>query len=153
MNRTQRRQAERDARRGKVYHERVVPLPALLDEFTVFDMPQTMLDKLINGEIESVHGVPVFYDNEGGLNEICPALQGWIYTWQRINEKLNANIDLAPLQCINNKLNADSIITMNEVMAARQSLDGMRKFFRSTDRKAVCEITKTAQIAMLLEQA
>lgn len=151
MNRTERRQAERNQRRGKIYTERIVPLPSLFDEFTVFDMPQTMLDKLLNGEIEAVQGVPVFYDNEGKLNEICPALQGWIFTWQHINEKLNAGINLAPLQRINNKLNAASPITMNEVIAARVSLDTMRKFFRSADRKAITDITKTAQIALLME--
>jgi len=55
MNRTQRRLAERNERRGTVYTERVKPLPALLDEFTVFDMPQTIIDQLKNGAIDAAN--------------------------------------------------------------------------------------------------
>lgn len=151
MNRTQKRQQARDLKRGITRTDRIVPLPALLDEFTVFDMPQTMLEKLTNGEIEAVQGVPVFYDNEGVLTEICPALQGWIHTWERINEKLNGRLNLAPLQRINNKMHTSTLITMGEVIAARHTLDSMRKFFRSANRQAICEISKTAQIAILME--
>jgi len=60
MNRAQRRQAERNDRRGIVYTPKVLPVPAIFDEFNVFDFPQMMLQKLENGEIEAVQGTPVF---------------------------------------------------------------------------------------------
>lgn len=151
MSRALRRQAERDQRRGITHTPKVLPLPPLFDEFTVFDFPQIMLDKLINGEIEAVQGVPVFYDNHGVLTEICPALEGWIFTWHHINEKLNGHLNLSPLERINNKMRLASPITPNELMQARLCLDNMRKFFRAADRKAICEISKTAQIAILME--
>ena len=153
MSRTLRRLAERNQRRGINHAPKVLPLPPLFDEFTVFDFPQIMLDKLTNGEIEAVQGVPVFYDNHGVLTEICPALEGWIFTWHRINEKLNGNLNLKPLERINNKMRLASPITPDEVILARLCLDNMRKFFRTADRKAICEISKTAQIAILIQGA
>ncbi len=46
MNRAQRRQAERNDRRGIVYTPKVLPVPAIFDEFNVFDFPQMMLQNL-----------------------------------------------------------------------------------------------------------
>jgi hypothetical protein len=54
MNQPLNRAQRRAMARGKLpAGERFAPLPALLDEFTIFDMPQTILDKLRNGEIEA----------------------------------------------------------------------------------------------------
>lgn len=129
---------------------KVIALPKLLDEFAIFDFPQILLEKLTNGEIEAVQGVPVFYDDHGVLTQICPALSGWLLTWQRINHKLNANMNLMPLQRIHNKLNACMPISMGEVSAAKQTLTSMRLVFRNSDRQIIKEVAKTAQIAILM---
>ncbi len=80
-----------------------------------------------------------------------PALEGWLFTWRRINEKLNGNLDLSALERINNKMRVAMLMTPTEVVKAKVCLDRLRMFFRTADRKAICEIAKTAQIAILME--
>jgi len=92
MNRTQRRQADRNARRNITHTERIVPLPALLDEFTVFDMPQSIINQLLNGAIDCANDVPVFRDNSGQWCEVLPALEGWLFTWRKLDEELNLHL-------------------------------------------------------------
>jgi len=150
MNRAQRRAMMRNKQR---LAERFVPLPALLDEFTIFDMPQTILDKLRNGEIEAYQGRPVFRDNTGAICEICPALSGWIYTWQRINDELGLNINLDPLGRLHNKLQADMPLQLADIEAAETTLTTMRQVFRASDRRQIASIAKTAQIAILIEES
>lgn len=151
MNRAQRRQAERNAKRGIAHTERVVPLPSLLDEFTVFDMPQTIIDQISNGQIDAVQGVPVFRDNSGVWTEIVPALEGWIFTWQMIKEKLQLHIDLLPLTIISKRLQANTPITRENISAAQQSLLQCRQAFRIKNRQQIISIAKTAQISILIE--
>lgn len=153
MNRAQRRQAERNERRGKVYSERVVPLPSLLDEFTVFDMPQTILDQISHGSVDSVQGVPVFRDNAGTWNEITPALSGWIFTWAKLNRDLKLELNLNPLRTICVRLENNVPITKENIRAALQCLAECRAAFRRSDRKRIVDIAKTAQIAILMESA
>jgi len=149
INRAQRRAMLRNKQK---LSERLVPLPALLDEFTIFDMPQTIMEKLRNGEIEAYQGRPVFRDNTGTLCEICPALSGWIFTWQRINDELGLNINLEPLGKLHNKLQADMPLQPADVDAADATLKIMRQVFRASDRNRIASIAKTAQIAILIEE-
>lgn len=153
MNRTQRRQIERDQRRGIDRNAgRVVMLPAAIDEFTVFDMPQTLLDKITqSGEIESLQGVIIFRDPSGDWNELCPALDGWIFTWEKISKDLNANLNLTALKRLNKKLYESMPLSKTDCDSANAALDDCRKLFRSCDRKQVMKIAKDAQIAILME--
>ncbi len=153
MNRQLRRKLERDERRGKIHKERVVPLPAAFDEFTVFNMPQTILDQISNGSIDAIQGVPVFRDNTGVWTEIVPALEGWIFTWQMIKEKLQLQIDLLPLTIINKRLNSNTPITHENIKAAQKSLLQCRLAFRSSNRQQIVSIAKTAQISILMAPA
>jgi len=149
LNRAQRR-AMKKAR--KPAPERIIPLPPMLDEFTVFDMAQTILDKIANGAIETVQGNPVFRDNAGILCYVCPALDGWIKTWQRINDELGTNINMQAFGRIHNKLSADMPITDIEIEAALDALQAMRTVFRCSDRSRIASIATTAQIKMLIEE-
>lgn len=151
MNRAQRRQAERNVRRGKVYTERVVPLPALLDEFTVFDMPQSILDQLSNGSVDSVNNNPVFRDNTGQFCEVVPAMEGWIFTWKKIQQNMAEKLDLEPLQIVCNRLKYDMKLTMHHIHQAQEALDHCREFFRNGNRAEIASIAKTAQIQILIE--
>lgn len=152
MNRQQRRQAQKAARRGIDRSERVVPLPALLDEFTIFDIPQTILDRIEAGEIEAANGVPIFRDNTGEWNEVCPALSGWIFTWQRISDAMAMQLDLAPLRKLNNKLQYDMKISEQEIEASQVALNKIRHAFRAGDRSRIAELARDAQIAILTDQ-
>jgi len=151
MNRAQRRQAERNDRRGKVFTERVVPLPALLDEFTVFDMPQTILEQISHGSVDSIQGIPVFRDNTGVWTEITPALSGWIFTWQKLNRDLHLELNLNPLRTICARLQNNVPITRENIKNALECLNACRQAFRTSDRKQIVSIAKTAQIAILIE--
>jgi hypothetical protein len=148
MNRAQRR-AMKKGRGATEYRD--VPLPAALDEFTVFDMTQTLLNKISNGAIEAYRGEPVFRDNAGQLCYVCPALKGWVETWELINDQLGTNINLYPLRRIHNKLDAGMILAEGEISAAKDTLLSMRLVFRAADRSRIASIARSAQIKILLE--
>lgn len=147
MNRAMRRALKhgRQEKPGKV-----VQLPSLLDEFTIFDIPERILHKLQNGEIEALQGRPVFYDNAGDLQEVCPALEGWIFTWQRISDKMDLNLNIAPLGKLHNKLQACMLLTPRDVMEAQAALASIRNIYRIIDRDKLRSIAKEAQIAIMI---
>lgn len=152
MNRTQRRQAERNQRRGIVYSERIVPLPSLLDEFTVFDMPQSIIDQLTAGAIDAADGVPVFRDNTGSWCEVVPALQGWLFTWRKINIALNLGLSFYSFTLLSNRLNKGELIDAMHIINAALELRHCRHAFRTANRQQIVSLAKTAQIQILMEQ-
>lgn len=147
MNRAQRR-AEKH---GKKQYEVIVNLPPMLDEWTIFDCPDRIMQKIKNGAIESHQGRPIFVDNEGEWCDVCAALSGWIFTWQKIVEKLQSSISLQGLQTIHNKLNVAMPITNQDLIKAEECLNLLRKLFRTSNRQVIKEVAKTAQIAIYLE--
>lgn len=149
LNRKQRRQLQRDQRRGIDRGEKVVSLPPLLDEFTIFDIPQTILDRIAAGEIEAANGVPIFRDNTGAWNEVCPALDGWIFTWQRISDAMQLGLNLKPLQRIHAKLDRDMPISQADICDALCTLRNTRLAFRSNNRSMIAKLARDAQIAIL----
>lgn len=155
MSRYLRRQLERDARRGIDRSDRVVALPSLIDEFTVFDVPQRVLDQISNGSIDSHGGVPVFRDNAGIWTQVVPAFEGWIFTWRELDQKLNLGIaaEIDALAVINTCLHYDMPISEEKISVARTALKECRIAFRITDRQQITSIAKTSQIKILLEDA
>ena len=151
MNRAQKRQAARDLKRGIMRHERVVPLPALLDEFTVFDMPQQIIDQLSNGAIDAANNTPIFRDNSGVICELVPAFEGWIFTWKKIIEKHDSELDIEPLEIVCNRLKYDMKLSPLHIELAQDVLDRCREFFRNGNRSEIASIAKTAQLQILLE--
>lgn len=151
MNRAARRQSERSARRGINHAERVIPLPRLLDEFTIFDIPQSILTQISHGAIDSIQGVPVFRDNTGEWCEVTPALAGWIFTWEKLNVELNLKLDLTPLTIICKRLQNYTPITRENIGNALLCLDACRAAFRHNDRQRIASISKNAQIQLYLE--
>ena len=149
MNRKQRRQLQRDQRRGIDRSEKIVSLPALMDEFTIFDIPQTILDRISAGEIEAANGVPIFRDNTGAWCEVCPALDGWIFTWQRISDAMQLELDLQPLQKIHTKLDRNMPIFLEDITAGLHALLLTRLAFRENDRSRIAQLARDAQIAIL----
>jgi hypothetical protein len=153
MNRTQRRQIERDVRRGIDRSERSVSLPPLLDEFTIFDIPQRIFDQISNGSIDAVQGVPVFRDNEGALCEVTPALLGWIVTWEKISHDHHLGLTLLAMTSVCKRLEASTPLTRLIIGQAQVELNACRAAFRLADRKAIMATAKTAQLQILLEAA
>lgn len=153
MNRASKRALERDMKRGINRHDRIVPLPALLDEFTVFDMPQSIIDQLANGCVDAVDDIPVFRDNTGQWCEIAPALEGWIFTWCKINVDLNLNLSLNNMVILANRLNIGELIGSNHIDNAKKELMACRLAFRSADRQRIVRIAKIAQLQILMEVA
>lgn len=150
MNRAQRRQAEKNIRRGITLTERVVPLPALLDEFTVFDMPQSIIDQLKNGSIDCANDVPVFRDNTGQWTEVLPALQGWLFTWRKIRDELNLNLFFGNISLIARCLAKNLTFHPQYIESAAEELHACRLAFRTADRKEIVRIAKNAQLQILL---
>ncbi|MDP3322675.1 MAG: hypothetical protein Q8S71_03910 [Hydrogenophaga sp.] len=151
MNRAQRRQAERNNKRGIVQTERVIPLPALLDEFAVFDLPQCIFDQLKNGQIDAANDVPVFRDNTGELCEVVPALDGWIFTWEKIAQALGIKmLAFTSMRIVLSKLNSGAMLSVINIAAAHCELAQCRAVFRKADRAKLMSVAKTAQIQLIL---
>lgn len=153
MNRQQRRQLARDESRGINRAERVVSLPALIDEFTVFDIPQRIFDQISNGSIDAVQGVPVFVDNEGILSEVVPALSGWVFTWQKISDDHHMGLSLVAMEAVYKRLQVNTPLTNLIVAQAKVELNACRAAFRTADRKALMATAKTAQLQILMVPA
>jgi len=127
-----------------------VPLPALLDEFTVFDMPQSIIDQLKNGAIDCADDVPVFRDNTGQWCEVLPALNGWIFTWKKINTELNLNLSFRHFETLSTRLENDVPLDNLHIRCCIAELNACRVAFRAADRKQIVSIAKTAQLQILL---
>lgn len=153
MNRVQRRQAEKDARRGITREVKSLPLPALLDEFAVFEFIEATLNKIKHSALDSIKGVPVFKDEHGEWCQIAPALDGWILAWQDIIDRQSLNIDLQPLQIISKRLAAGVVITHANVDKAFETLAQCRAVFKSTKRKDITKSAQTSLIKLYLEAA
>lgn len=147
MNRQQRR-AEKHR---KFQYERTIPLPRMLDEWTIFDCPQRIINTILTGEVPSIMGKPVFLDNQGDWCEVCPALSGWIFTWQRIIDRLGHNASLIALGKLHNKLQADMPLQTSDVHQALDELNILRNIFRQTDRQLIKSIAQDAQIAIFMQ--
>lgn len=150
MNRAQRRQTERDIKRRINRTDRIVPLPAMFDEFTVFDMPQSIIDQLKNGSIDAVNDTPAFRDNTGNLCEVVPALEGWIFTWKKLSNELDLFLSFYSLSLLSECLQKGDLITKRYIINAANELQACRIAFRNSDRQKICSIAKTAQIQLML---
>lgn len=148
MNRSMRRAEKHKKKVSDV----IISLPPMIDEWTVFDIPTRILQSLATGEINAVNGKPVCLDNEGNWCEICPALSGWIFTWQHIGQKMSLNIELSAMVKLHNKLQASMPMQINDVQAAQHEMNELRTFFRKSDRKRIKELAQQAQILILMEK-
>lgn len=136
---------------------RIVPLPALVDEFTVFDIPQRILDQLNNNTIDVVENedgksMAVFRDNAGVLTEVCPAMLGWVETWEMISEKLCLHLNFVGLKFLCTALNRDECFPAAIVTVAQLELAECRRAFRTSNRKEIVRIAKMAQLKILIEE-
>lgn len=148
MNRSMRR-AEKYK---KKLHDVVVNLPPMIDEWTVFDIPTRILQSIATGEINAVNGKPVCLDNEGNWCEICPALSGWIFTWQHITSKMQLKASLLALSKLHNKLLANMPLQLQDVKSAQEEMHALRKIFRNSDRSRIKELAQQAQILILMDK-
>jgi hypothetical protein len=117
LNRAQRRAAKY----RKPSYEREVPLPSLIDEFTIFDIPERILKEIANDAVSTMDDVPHFQDNTGTWRETAPCLGGWIST-----------------------------IPEETAFKARQELEACRVMFRTNPRKEIQSIAKSAQVGIML---
>ena len=153
MNRAQKRKSERDTRRGIDRSDRVVSLPPIIDEFTVFDIPQRIFDQISNGSVDAINDIPVFRDNTGELCEVIPALDGWIHTWTKITIDLHLGLGFTSMSILVGRLRNNRELSVIDIAAAKCELNACRKAFRTCNRAEIMSIAKTAQIQIMLETA
>lgn len=143
MNRAQRR-----ASKKKAVGARIIPLPAMLDEFIVFGPPQELMDAIHDGQLNTIDDKPVFRGADGQWTEICPALAGWIYTWKQ----LDPSNPLTNLTQLNHDLYSGRIITQETYRNARDELKKCREYWRTADREKMRETARVCQIRLLLDR-
>lgn len=144
LNRAQRRAQKYN----KPLYEKVIRLPKLLDEFTIFDTVDRILDAIERDYLEYRDNIPVILGPSGSVVEIIPVMEGWIYTWKKINPKL----DLNPWVVILSKLTSSQDITIHELERAKTAQDACKIYFRGADREKLQSIAKTAQIAIFMKE-
>lgn len=147
MNRAMRRAA---ANAKPIEYQRV-PLPSLVDEFTVFNDIERVLQKIEHGEIEHSNGRPVMMAGDGGWYEIVPALNGWISAWKKFNTKFQLGHDVGTLVRLCNCLEYASPISHSLLKAAQEVLLEQRRLFRSIPRSELASAARTEQIRIFLE--
>lgn len=150
MNRREKRQLDKNIRRGKLDAYKSVQLPSIIDEFCVFDMPQSILDQLKNGAIDTADDVPVFRDNTGRWCEVLPALEGWLFTWRKINTELSLGLSFYYLTLLANRLSKGEFLHPKHIEHSANELMACRVAFRAADRQQIVSIAKTAQLQILL---
>ena len=148
MNRQMRRIA---ARQREYKAPTVVPVPALFDEFAVFNDLERVLEKIEHGEIEHANGQPVMMAGDGHWYEIIPALNGWISAWKAFDIKFHLNHDLSALVRLSNCLNYATPIQHSLLDSAKQVLREQRRLFRMIPRDALASAARTEQIRLFLE--
>lgn len=150
MNRAQRRQASRLSRRTQHHAKRNgIVKPWLHEIHYVFAPIDAVFDQLKTGEIMcDEKGTPIFRDFEGKLYELCPAIDGWVETWDAIARKWGFELDLEPLAKLSRKLNYGVILTPADVEAGHAVINRCRELFRGMDVYAVKSEVRTQEIRM-----
>jgi hypothetical protein len=146
LNRAQRRAAKY----RKPSYEREVPLPSLIDEFTIFDIPERILKEIANDAVSTMDDVPHFQDNTGTWRETAPCLGGWISTWAHIAKQLDKPLELGAMRAIRDALDKGETIPEETAFKARQELEACRVMFRTNPRKEIQSIAKSAQVGIML---
>lgn len=147
MNRAMRRAAER----SKPTEYKRVLLPPILDEFTVFNDIERVLEKIEHGEIEHSGGKPVMMAADGHWYEIVPALNGWVSAWKRFDQQFQLSHDVGPLVRLCNCLNYGTPIQPSMVKAAKEVMNEQRRLFRLIPRDQLASAARTEQIRLFLE--
>lgn len=146
MNRAQRRAAER----AKPQEYRTVPLPKMLDEFTVFNDLERMLEKIEHGEIEHANGKPIMMASNGEWYEVVPALNGWISAWKMFDQKFQLHHDLSALVRLANCLDHGVLIQIGLLKSAKAVIAEQRRLFRLIPRDQIASAARTKQIALMM---
>lgn len=150
MNRAMRRLAARQKYYPAPTH---VDLPKYLDEFTVFNDIDRVMEKIEHGEIEHANGVPIMLASNGEWCEVIPAMNGWISAWKNFDKKFQLNHDVSPLVRLCNCLNYAKPISEHQIKAARRTVNEQRRLFRQIPRDALASTARTEQIRILMEPA
>lgn len=139
------------ALRQKEYRDPVrVPIPALFDEFAVFDDIDRMLQKISHGEIEFCDGRPVMMAADGNYYEIVPALQGWISAWKAFIRKFSLDLDQDALIRLCNCLHYSVPIHRSLIKDAKAVVKDQRRLFRTIPRDLLASAARTEQIRLFL---
>lgn len=141
--------------------ERVIPLPKLLDEFTVFDPLERLMIALEHNTLsaDDNNKFTMTFIN-GTPSQVAEVLAGWNFTWEKIIRDLSLTCDISALKTIVTKLHAletdetsTQYLTIDDISLARSALSRLKIIFRSTARDKLQSIAKTAQIAIFLQDS
>ena len=146
MNRAQRRQSIKLRSRYVQKRNRIIK-PWLHEIHLVFAPIDAVFDQLKSGEILcDDKGVPIFKDFEGQLYELCPAIEGWIETWEALSRNFRFHLDLEPLKKLNKKLEYGVILNEKDVEDGYSVINRCRELFRNMDVHAVKSVVRTQEI-------
>jgi hypothetical protein len=117
----------------------------------VFRPLDQIFAQLRAGEVDAERGTPVFLAGKDHWAAICPALEGWIATWQLIGERFRLGIDQTPLDSLRRKLDAGMPMVPGEVEAAAAVIGAQRVAYARLNAHEVKAISRTAEIKLELE--
>src|SRR5690242_37895 len=91
------RALRRAAARGKVFQEKVVPIPRFMDEAFIFQGIEHLLDRVEQGFLDVADGVLVIRNGADQFSNAVAELNSWISCWKRYDMRFQLSHDLSAL--------------------------------------------------------
>ena len=120
--------------------------------FATFKPIRELVRQLRTGEVDTVQGVPIMPEWSGGFVEVCPALEGWVYCWQRINAGEGLGITATACERVAKALHYSKPLTEQEVEAFAQEVEAMAGFYAVLPLDVIRRHILTEQLAIQLDE-
>ena len=118
--------------------------PHSVHAWRTFEPVYGLLDQLQTGSIDAVRGVPVMRVWESNeLEEVCPALDGWICVWKRVISGESLAIDLKPMVVLYRNLKFGLMLQDRHIAQARACTDACYQAYLRIPRGRMIDYSKT----------
>lgn len=126
--------------------------PDLHDVGLIYRPMYRLFDQLLNDEVLTVKGVPVFNDWQGSLCAVTPALDGWCDCWERIRDGEGVSISLDATRKLSKMLNLSVPLQLQDVQDAYREVLETQRLVMKIPKSKLGEYMRTEQIAIELNR-
>jgi len=125
--------------------------PSILDMRAAFEPVDALLAHIEAGELTYEQNTPVLIIGDTAC-EICPAMAGWVETFERIAIRLGTPIDLSPLIRIGKKLSLGIMLEESDLARAKLLVDRCRAIYLACPTHHRVGATNETLISVELER-
>lgn len=145
MNREQRRQAERDAKR-KPNRSRAQLNNMVMLEFETFETIERMFAQIRNGELNYSPTMGwVILGGNGALCDIVYSMRWWLKQWATVAERANIAYDDTALAKLHKALEYHMPLTLAHVTNAYTVVQQQRHIYRTIDQQLLMRVVNELQ--------